>query len=130
MKKLMFFSAYVRLTVKERDGDYTYVPQKVDDELDSRWFREVELINSTNSETRLCHIIQNLPAASGDIDYADVREQIIKSRLCCEKCHQTKFNIDEFLGDKEDKKVTNTISLKCYLAKLPICLFSTKAYGF
>ena len=113
----MFFSAYVRLTVKERDGDYTYVPQKVDDELDSRWFREVELINSTNSETRLCHIIQNLPAASGDIDYADVREQIIKSRRCCEKCRETKRNIDEFL-------VRNRIPLKCYLAKILMKVFS------
>ena len=112
------------MTVKERDGDYTYVPQKVDDELDPRWFREVELINSTNSETRLCDIIQSLPAVSGDIDYTEVREQIIKSRLCCEKCRQTKRNIDEFLGDKEDKKVTNRISLKCYLAKILMKVFS------
>ena len=99
------------MTVKERNGDYTYVPQKVDDELDPRWFREVELINSTNSDTRLCPIIQRFSAASGDIDYAKVREHIIKSRSqatthFCEKCHQTKINIDELL---EDKEVTNIL---------------------
>ena len=106
---MYFCSAYIRLTVKERDGDYIYVPPRMDGDPQSlsKGFREVKLFNSSCPKIKE---ISSKMSLHGEIGYAEVREQI-QSEYCntaaeyCPHCFQTKVNIDEFLGDKEDKKV-------------------------